>query len=240
MPFITSQLPWTTIGVLMSVNCSWQEAVKKCLVHQARVSNHSTEVLIAISHKSREIVGDLSQEPLDDVSLYLALYSMTNKTFHRLPEIPQVQGAFPRGWQGVVLDGNLYILGGLKDLNVNLIGSEEVFLLDLDGHGEWKPCASMQVGRMRFGCGILHNKIYVFGGTSDDMAPIPGLEVYDLEVNAWPSISPLPSLRYELHVVAIGEEQYLYGGSIFEDLWNVVARKFSHVSMVGSQTFYNR
>lgn len=43
-----------------------------------------------------------------------------------------------------------------------------------------------------------------------------GSEVFDPVANSWSPIKPMPSLRFEHRVAAVGDELFVYGGKVFD------------------------
>ncbi|CAM6125223.1 unnamed protein product [Calypogeia fissa] len=118
-----------------------------------------------------------------------------------LPLIPNVAVGFRQACQSVSLDGKIYVLGG------GLLGSRKVYVLDLPGQRQWKPCASMIQPRVEFGCHVMNGKIYVFEGC---VGFDSGSEVYDPKENTWSQIRPMITRYPSYHVEIVGEEFWVW------------------------------
>ncbi|CAM6088001.1 unnamed protein product [Calypogeia fissa] len=200
---ITPKLPWRALHVLSSVSRSWLHAIRTHQVYNARIRSQAVETLILVTHIRSGYFND-----------GIALCSMKDNSCSQLPPIPNLRERIPRWSQCISLDGKIYLLGGVTDA-IGEVGSNKVFVLDLAGQRQWTECASMIEPRVQFGCGVIHGKIYVFGGTSS-YKPVGGSEVYDPEENVWYPIRPMITLRYDHSVETVGEELFVHGGMVFD------------------------
>lgn len=209
---IATKIPWRSVQALSCVSSVWCHAIRTREVHRARVRWQSTEEFAIVYYECG---------PRNSVGLpgCLCLYSMRDNLCLELPP-PPLLGTF------IALDGRLYLIGGLCR---NSDQQCDVYVLDLSGQRLWKQCSSMNYSRSRFACGVLHGKIYVFGGTSKGVfgrtsmevfgvlhdsykSAISLSEVYDPEKDIWSPISPMTSLRCDHQVETVGEELFVYGG----------------------------
>lgn len=210
---ITSKVPWSVCCVLSSVTRGWRHAVRTRQVYDARVRAHSTEAHAVVRFPA---------VPASKVETF-ALYSLRDKfCFPQLPPIPTLSKGIPIWSQCVSLDGKLYVLGGQVEYSSDnsCRASGKVYEIDLAGQAQWNECASMNEPRLRFGCGVMHGKIYVFGGVNRSgyypHEPAYGLacgsEVYDPKKNVWSVVRPMPALRIDHVVDTVGEDFVVHGG----------------------------
>ncbi|CAM6103188.1 unnamed protein product [Calypogeia fissa] len=198
------------VSTMPSVSKGWQHVIRSRQVYDARVrSNAKEEFIILNRYFSRR-------------NRYsTALYFPKQKACCYLPPLPQLRRGFPHYCQYVALHGRIYVLGGEDEYHHGTrmgfeMGSSYVFVLDLYGPSQWKTCAHMRAGRVNFGCGILDGKIYVFGGYHCDES-FTLSEVYDPEVDTWSEIKSIPTLRSHHKVITVGEDLFVYGGTIYEE-----------------------
>ncbi|CAM6100817.1 unnamed protein product [Calypogeia fissa] len=217
---ICTKLPWKAFCILSSVSPTWWQAIHDRSVYNTRVQCSSTDTLLVHSHPFEV---DFSCEGL-------FLYCPREKNCYELPQIPKCNRGIPWGCQCIALDGKIYVLGGGTGYGDSCEESDdeehkkvfkEVYVLDLVGGAEssgcrkWKQCASMQEGRLKFGCGLIGGKIYAFGGASH-YGPVHGSEVYDPQADTWTTIRPMKAFRFGHHVATLGEVLVVYGGEVFD------------------------
>lgn len=97
---IVTKLQWSACYSLSTVSLSWEKAIRKRKVYDARVYHHSAETLVVIKHQDSE----------DRVAV--SIYSMKEKAVYQLPPIPHLESGIPRWSQLISLDGNL---GGFEE-----------------------------------------------------------------------------------------------------------------------------
>ncbi|CAH8359773.1 unnamed protein product [Eruca vesicaria subsp. sativa] len=111
--------------------------------------------------------------------------------FHRekrfMIPIPTLLPQLPRGSSVVVLDGKIYVIGGLSGTKHS---SSDVFLLDCRSH-TWHCVPSMSVPRSFSAAGVVDGKIYVIGGCRTiDLSLCYG-EVFDPKTQTWETLVPI-------------------------------------------------
>ena len=113
-----------------------------------------------------------------------------------------------RGAAAVVLDGAIWMIGGVRDG----VSSAEVDIYDVE-LDEWREGPPLPEARAGHAAAVLGGHIHVFGGRSADMQRTvrdhfkisPGDE-------AWRAATPLPSARTEAAAAALDGEVWLIGG----------------------------
>ncbi|CAM6101022.1 unnamed protein product [Calypogeia fissa] len=197
---ISTKLSWKDFHVLSSVSRGWRHAIRSREVYNARVRSQTRETLALI------VYGSLPSQ--------LALYSMRDGSSYLLPPIPGFEGGIPSYSRCVSLDGNIYILGGLRDLSneyerdSNNIHDREVHVLDLAGQIGWKLCASMREAQSELIGGVHDGKIYGFwrNGVNDHACG----EVYDPNTNSWSLIRTAVWDHSDHEVESLGEEIFVF------------------------------
>ncbi len=79
----------------------------------------------------------------------------------------------------------------------------------------WTPRARMPTARSAIGAGVYNDNILVAGGEGQDqrfLAAFKAVEAYDLALNRWQALPPMPHPRHGLAVGAIGNRLYTVSG----------------------------
>ncbi|CAM6092308.1 unnamed protein product [Calypogeia fissa] len=210
---ITTKLSWQTIAFELSgVSRDWQKAIRSRLVYNARVASGSTEALVVVSSMV------LRFEDRHPSVLAIGLYSITERSFHRIPPIPGEFKGIPRDCQCASLDGRIYVLGGFENRSGGELRSPspKMYVMDLAGGGQWERCADMPFGRVGFGCGVMDGKIYVCGGQVDRgdyvLMATREAEMYDPKQDKWSNLRSMEETRVYSHVTAMGSELVVHCG----------------------------
>ncbi|CAM6103389.1 unnamed protein product [Calypogeia fissa] len=189
---ITTKLSGRDIHILASVSRGWRRAIQSRQVYNARLRHGATETFVLIYHSRFKGIKEIF------------LCSMKDKSCYMLP--PIVSEFSHRGkpqTKLVALDGRVYLVG--KDLRL--------YVLDLAGQRQWKRCSSRGAKRFydSFECGVMDGKIYVL---TSDWSTIAGdrSQVYDLKLNTWSSIKPMPLLRDRYQLAVMRDELVLHSG----------------------------
>ncbi|CAM6125251.1 unnamed protein product [Calypogeia fissa] len=188
--YITTKLSWRDMYVLSSVSRGWLQAIRSRRVYNARLHHDATETCFLFYFGKDQI--------------YLG--SMKDHSVRKLPPIRGrglVRASPPDGV--VAIDGRVYAQGLGGRLHV----------LDLAGQQEWKPCLTGKdkgpFHSVKFE--VMDGKIYALANSSYFRIPRSAY-VYDLQQNTWSSIRPMPSMRFQYQVVAVGDELVVYGGEV--------------------------
>ncbi|KAH3850691.1 hypothetical protein DPMN_093117 [Dreissena polymorpha] len=126
---------------------------------------------------------------------------MNTTVFHKLRNLV--------GYKVVVLDEQLYLLGGKDWVSGTILGNTWRYNPD---SGRWIACAQMQEPRCRFTADVLDGKIYVTGGEVGKGKVTDGVEFYDPDTDTWTPIKPLPRPRADHASCACGKRLYVSGG----------------------------
>jgi N-acetylneuraminic acid mutarotase len=117
----------------------------------------------------------------------------------------------------VVIDGKIYVIGGLK--------TEDIALSNLEVYDPltnvWIEKTPMPTARGDCGCAVVGGKIYMIGGVNPDV--VATVEVYDPATDRWTTKKPLPAARGHVTACAVGTKIYVIGGSEQSedlDLWS--------------------
>ncbi|RMF59684.1 MAG: T9SS C-terminal target domain-containing protein [Bacteroidetes bacterium] len=132
-----------------------------------------------------------------------------------LPAAAQVWSArapmpTPRwGAAAVVLDGQIYVLGGQNAQGVVL---DVVERFD-PATGTWTPFGSMEDERFNAAAAVFQGKIYVMGGRDRDGDVKDDVQVYDPATGGWQEIDDLEEKREGATAVVLDDTLYVLGGS---------------------------
>ncbi len=110
----------------------------------------------------------------------------------------------------VVLDGLIYMIGGLTDTAQGHPGVTDVRVYDPVAD-EWDARADLPAPRGGHGTAVLDGKVYVVGGWVSQSQSDSAV-VYDPGADAWSAIAPLPEKRDHVNLVAIDGLIYALGG----------------------------
>lgn len=112
-----------------------------------------------------------------------------------------------------VLDGNVYVIGGVGlDTDFNLQRSERF------NGDDWEPIAEMPVPVTLQRSTVHNGKILVFGGdslwTGNKSYSTNFIQEYDPDTDIWRMMEPMPFQRTAMEGGKVGNYMYLIGGSI--------------------------
>ncbi|CAH8379683.1 unnamed protein product [Eruca vesicaria subsp. sativa] len=195
--------------------CSLPEDVAiNCL---AKVSRFDLAVLAMSSKSHRALVSSpklLEQrrrmgcmEPCLYVCLQISgnpRWFVLNPHHRRLnPIIPWNPSQAPELSSFVVVDGGIYVLGGL----INGRRTSDVWFLDCSTH-TWNRAPSMKKPRASASANLIDGKIYVCGGCREEEAiATHWVDVFDLKSQTWGTCFSPKMTRSSFHQSAVIEEE---------------------------------
>jgi N-acetylneuraminic acid mutarotase len=115
--------------------------------------------------------------------------------------------------QPVVVNGKIYVIGGLIDFPGPSLGDVLMFDPANPGAG-WQARASLPTSRGAAGCAADGIKIFCAGGlssTASDTA-VNVMEVYDTITNSWSTLAPMPRARDHFQAAVINGKFYAVSG----------------------------
>lgn len=141
-------------------------------------------------------------EPVSDVELYVP----ATDSWEAMPSMPKALHHVSAG----VVDGNLFVLGGLQGTDSVESGESYVFYPNIN---EWRPLASMPAGSERgaSAVGVIGTTVYIAGGLRAG-APVADFSAYDTITDTWKELPPLPEARGELVGGVVSGVLYAIGG----------------------------
>jgi len=112
---------------------------------------------------------------------------------------------------GTVLDGKIYIVGGIDNTQLNAIALVEMYDPVSDS---WTTRASMPEARTCPAACAYNGKVYVFGGASPTLYSSPKNTVfeYDPQTDAWTQKANMPHAFRSCGVAVLNDTIYLIGG----------------------------
>jgi N-acetylneuraminic acid mutarotase len=136
-----------------------------------------------------------------------------------------------RGGLGVaVVEERIYAIGGYNGMGApvdpapnaqpgrykefgSFLGTNEMYDVSKDA---WETKASMPTPRVYFGIAVYQNKIYCFGGETNDsnydFISCAVNEVYDPSTDSWKTLEPMPMADKGFHANVIDDKIFIIGG----------------------------
>lgn len=131
----------------------------------------------------------------------------------RLPETHWATAAaidVPRDDFGLaVVDGRLWVLGGMTGERGNKLDSVEIYDPATDS---WRKGPTMPVARSSHRSAAIGATIYSFGGSSAEDSTLQLAEALDTITGQWRQLAPMPTARFGHAVVELGGKLYTIGG----------------------------
>jgi len=115
---------------------------------------------------------------------------------------------------GAVVDGKVYVMGGLR-LNPTMIPELNTVVQYDPMSDSWAPAAPMSATRAGLSAAVVDDKIYAMGGFYSTLYGIfvdETNEQYDPPSDTWSGMVPMATARAELGVVAVNDKIYAIGG----------------------------
>lgn len=207
--FILTELPWTTLYIVSSLNHAWKDVCRNGEVHEARVRTGKVENLVVMTHSY--------PYPNDRIFQGVSLYDPAKDAWHLLPPLPRVKGGITSKYECAIVNGKVYVIGGLT-IDCAAVSWKAVLMLDLGAcRGVWTQCTNMKISRSQFACQVKDNKIYVFGGVDEEDHMLDEAHVYDPAKNAWSDVTSMGYKHSSHKAIRLDEFFYLCGGSIGGD-----------------------
>ncbi len=119
----------------------------------------------------------------------------------------------------VVLNEQLYVLGGSKNDRLTLYGCERYD----PKRGQWLKMANMRVGRAHAAAAVLSGQLYVAGGEGGKGGWERSVERYDPKTDTWRAVAPMSTDRSYFSLTAFEGRLWAIGGrgGNFRDLSRV-------------------
>ncbi len=135
-------------------------------------------------------------------------YNPATERWTKLPNMPRPRDHF----QGVVVDGKFYAIGG-RDTTIDAI-TRKVDVYDLSdptAHAWRTPSTALPTARAGFATAVLGRKILVVGGEGGDKA-YDTVEAYYTAANSWSTLKPMPTARHGIQAVVCDGGVYIAAG----------------------------
>jgi len=114
------------------------------------------------------------------------------------------------GHSTCVVNGKIYVIGGVKDGNSATISTVEEYDLATD---TWTTKTGMQTPRSWFGICAVNGKIYAIGGGKSVLGVgLSTVDEYDPVADTWTTKSDMPTARYVLSASVVNGKIYAIGG----------------------------
>lgn len=112
----------------------------------------------------------------------------------------------------VVVAGRIWVVGGMTGERAHKLASVEVY----DPHADsWSAGPTMPVARSSVGAARVGDVVYAIGGSAQAGGRVEvsdAAAALDTRTRKWTRLPPMPTPRYELAAVAVGDRIYAIGG----------------------------
>jgi len=115
------------------------------------------------------------------------------------------------GAAGVVLNDQIYVLGGIEWINGALASTNAVQIYNV-GADTWSPGVSMLRDRNEFQAVVWGGRIYAIGGQDGTLYPDDDVEIFDPVANEWSLGPSFNGVRYSMGVAVRQGLIYVIGG----------------------------
>ncbi len=115
-----------------------------------------------------------------------------------------------QGHSSCVVNGKIYVIGGVKDANDSIITTIEEYDPATD---IWTTKTNMQTPRSWFGICTVNGKIYAIGGGKNVLGVgLSTVDEYDPVADTWTRKTDMPTTRYVLSASVVNGKIYAIGG----------------------------
>jgi N-acetylneuraminic acid mutarotase len=112
-----------------------------------------------------------------------------------------------RGHDAGVVDGKIYITGGMRD------GVFPPEALEYNPEtDQWQKRANIPTPRALHTVSVIHDRIYAIGGTRGLGMPSPAAEEYDPVTDTWTKRTDMPTARCDISSSVLDGRTYVFGG----------------------------
>lgn len=173
------------------------------------------------------------------LGLTCLIYLMTNQKgtleLESLANMPEPRN----GGKAVVDDDFIYYIGGA---NVSFV-QDNCWRYSVKSN-KWEELTQMQTARAEQAMALVNGKIYVFGGwLGNSFGMTDRAEVYDITLNQWDTLPPLPVKITSASAVVYGDDIYILGGTIRETTvyflkYNTINQTYESLPTFNAQMMY--
>jgi hypothetical protein len=133
------------------------------------------------------------------------VYDTSTRSWARLPDLPHRRDHF----QGAVVDGRFWAIGGRISSAATRVGYNEAFDL---AAGTWATgFAPLPTLRGGFATAVFGREIAVIGGEGGG-ATFDAVEAYDTTSNTWRTLTPMPTARHGIQAAMWNGAAYIAAG----------------------------
>lgn len=146
-----------------------------------------------------------STAPFSGAVSNAAVFDPTTSGWTPLANMPTARG----GATAQVVDGEIYVVGGLAD-NGTSLNTVEIFDPIT---GQWSAGPSLTTARDNAGSAVVDDLLYVFGGRTRNVNDtLNSLEIYNPATDLWTFGNSMPTSRRAIAVGTIGDKIQVTGG----------------------------
>lgn len=164
------------------------------------------------------VAGGITYGHTSGTNNWFDAYDIETDTWSILPDAPQIRDHF----HAVVFDDRLYCIGG-RNTSYHRPDDFEAFfgavISDIDVYdfasGTWDTltgAASLPVGSAAGGTACLDDRIFYFGGETDEVA-LDVTRAFDPRSNTWTTLAPLNQGRHGTQAIVYEDKIYVAAGS---------------------------
>lgn len=155
------------------------------------------------------VVGGFVANEIKEESKYVDRYDVEDNQWLHFSGLPAPR----RHHAAVVLDNDLYLIGGSEPYNKDIIPvpTNTVFRMSLESK-KWSPVSEMNVYRHSHCACVIKGHIYVIGGKGKYDSILLSVECYDPKTNVWVFVPSLPEPLFGASAAALGCRIFVTGG----------------------------
>jgi hypothetical protein len=190
----------------------WEKEVTDPVFYWERKKAGTTRHCVCMVQALPEAPGGMNNKPKDAAAttVYgISMYDLEQRTWERLPMIPDFPQGLPFFCRLMSLHGKLIVLGGWHPSTWEALRSTYVFTFSTQ---RWSRGADMPRVRSFFACGVIGSSILVAGGHDDNKTALSTADVYNLETDRWETLPNMSEERDECAGVVLDGKFFVISG----------------------------
>ncbi|CAK9220619.1 unnamed protein product [Sphagnum troendelagicum] len=139
----------------------------------------------------------------------ISVYDLQQRTWERLPMIPEFPQGLPLFCRLVSLDGKLIVVGGWHPWTWEALRCTYVFSFSTQN---WSRGADMPRVRSFFACAVMGGSVFVAGGHDENKTALSTADVYNVDADRWESLPDMSEERDECAGVVFHGKLFVVSG----------------------------
>jgi hypothetical protein len=139
----------------------------------------------------------------------ISMYDLQQRTWERLPMIPEFPQGLPLFCRLVSLDGKLIVVGGWHPWTWEALRCTYVFSFSTQN---WSRGADMPRVRSFFACAVMGGSVFVAGGHDENKTALSTADVYNVDADRWESLPDMSEERDECAGVVLHGKLFVISG----------------------------